>query len=212
MNLHLFSKSFIKQMSLLGTAALLAYPQVVSAESTTGESGIVNVVQQTTIEAKGVVSDATGLTVIGASVIEKGNPSNGTITDIDGNFTLKVPEGATLVISYIGYVTEEVQVTPGKILNITLREDNEMLDEVVVVGYAVQKKVNLTGSVSTVQGEDLEFRPVADATQSLQGLVPGLLVSNNSGGLPGSSATLQLRGQGNLSGSGTPYVLVDVWK
>ena len=209
MNLHLFSKSFIKQMSLLGTAALLAYPQVVSAESTTGESGIVNVVQQTTIEAKGVVSDATGLTVIGASVIEKGNPSNGTITDIDGNFTLKVPEGATLVISYIGYVTEEVQVTPGKILNITLREDNEMLDEVVVVGYAVQKKVNLTGSVSTVQGEDLEFRPVADATQSLQGLVPGLLVSNNSGGLPGSSATLQLRGQGNLSGSGTPYVLVD---
>ena len=209
MNLHLFSKSFIKQMSLLGTAALLAYPQVVSAEGATSESGIVNVVQQTTIEAKGVVSDATGMTVIGASVIEKGNPSNGTITDIDGNFTLKVPENATLVISYIGYVTQEVQVTPGKILNITLHEDNEMLDEVVVVGYAVQKKVNLTGSVSTVQGQDLEFRPVADATQSLQGLVPGLLVSNNSGGLPGSSATLQLRGQGNLSGSGTPYVLVD---
>ena len=209
MNLHLFSKSFIKQMSLLGTAALLAYPQMVSAESTTSGSGIVNVVQQTTIEAKGVVSDATGLTVIGASVIEKGNPSNGTITDIDGNFVLKVPANATLVISYIGYVTQEVQVTPGKILNVTLVEDNEMLDEVVVVGYAVQKKVNLTGSVSTVQGDELEFRPVADATQSLQGLVPGLLVSNNSGGMPGTSATLQLRGQGNLSGSGAPYVLVD---
>ena len=208
MNLQLFSKSFLKQMSLLGAAALLAYPQVVSAEGMPVESDIVNVVQQT-IEAKGVVYDAAGMTVIGASVVEKGNPTNGTITDMDGNFTLKVREGATLVISYIGYVTQEVKVVPGQVAKVTMQEDNAMLDEVVVVGYAVQKKVNLTGSVSTVQGEDLEFRPVADATQSLQGLVPGLLVSNNSGGLPGSSATLQLRGQGNLSGSGTPYVLVD---
>lgn len=209
MNLQLFSKSFMKRMSLLGAATLLAYPQMVSAEGVALESDMVTVVQQTGVEVKGVVYDPTGLAVIGASVIEKGNPGNGTITDIDGNFTLKVPEGATIVVSYIGYVTQEVKVTPGKILNITLHEDNEMLDEVVVVGYAVQKKVNLTGSVSSVQGKDLEFRPVANATQSLQGLVPGLLVSNNSGGLPGSNATLQLRGQGNLSNSGSPYVLVD---
>lgn len=209
MNLQLFSKSFLKRMSLLGAATLLAYPQVVSAEGTVTENDIVAIVQQTGAEVKGVVKDETGMGVIGASVVEKGNPGNGAITDIDGNFVLKVPENATIVVSYIGYVTQEIKVTPGKILNITLHEDNEMLDEVVVVGYAVQKKVNLTGSVSTVQGEDLEFRPVANATQSLQGLVPGLLVSNNSGGLPGSNATLQLRGQGNLSNSGAPYVLVD---
>ena len=209
MNLHLFSRSFIKQMSLLGTAALLAYPQVVSAESTTGESGIVTVVQQTTVEVKGVVYDPTGLTVIGASVIEKGNPSNGTITDIDGNFTMKVPENATLVISYIGYVTVEVPVTPGKPMNITLQEDNQMLEEVVVVGYGVQKKVNLTGSVAMVEGETLEQRPLANATQSLQGMVPGLFIDNSNAGRPGATSTLQLRGQGNLSGTGAPYVLVD---
>ena len=133
MNLQLFSKSFLKQVSLLGAAALLAYPQVVSAEGMPVESGIVNVVQQT-IEAKGVVYDAAGMTVIGASVVEKGNPTNGTITDMDGNFTLKVREGATLVISYIGYVTQEVKVVPGQVAKVTMQEDNAMLDEVVVVG------------------------------------------------------------------------------
>ena len=209
MNLHLFSKSFIKQMSLLGTAALLAYPQVISANEAQPESDVVSIVQQTTIEVKGVVYDPTGMTVIGASIIEKGNPGNGTITDIDGNFTMKVPENATLVISYIGYVTQEVKVTPGKPMNITLLEDNQMLQEVVVVGYGVQKKVNLTGSVAMVEGETLEQRPLANATQSLQGMVPGLYVDNSNAGRPGATSTLQLRGQGNLSGTGAPYVLVD---
>ena len=208
MDLQFFSKGFIKQMSLLGAVALLACPQMVSAEGLSLKSDAVNVVQQAT-EVKGVVYDATGLTVIGASVIEKDNPSNGTITDIDGNFTLQVAENATLVISYIGYVTQEVQVTPGKILNITLQEDNQMLEEVVVVGYGVQKKVNLTGSVAMVEGETLEQRPLANATQSLQGMVPGLYIDNSNAGRPGATSTLQLRGQGNLSGSGAPYVLVD---
>lgn len=208
MDLQFFSKGFIKQMSLLGAVALLACPQMVSAEGLSLKSDAVNVVQQAT-EVKGVVYDATGLTVIGASVIEKDNPSNGTITDIDGNFTLQVAENATLVISYIGYVTQEVQVTPGKILNITLQEDNQMLEEVVVVGYGVQKKVNLTGSVAMVEGETLEQRPLANATQSLQGMVPGLYIDNTNAGRPGATSSLQLRGQGNLSGSGSPYVLVD---
>ena len=196
-------------MSLLGTAALLAYPQVISANEAQPESDVVSIVQQTTIEVKGVVYDPTGMTVIGASIIEKGNPGNGTITDIDGNFTMNVPENATLVISYIGYVTQEVKVTPGKPMNITLQEDNQMLQEVVVVGYGVQKKVNLTGSVAMVEGETLEQRPLANATQSLQGMVPGLYIDNTNAGRPGATATLQLRGQGNLSGSGAPYVLVD---
>ena len=208
MNLHYFSKGFIKQMLLLGAAVLLACPQTVNAKGTSLESDGVSVVQQT-IEVKGVVYDATGWTVIGASIVEKGNPNNGTITDMDGNFTLQVPENATLVISYIGYVTQEVQAVPGKVLNITLQEDNQVLEEVVVVGYGVQKKVNLTGSVAMVEGETLEQRPLANATQSLQGMVPGLYIDNANAGRPGATSTLQLRGQGNLSGSGSPYVLVD---
>ena len=90
-----------------------------------------------------------------------------------------------------------------------LAEDTETLDEVVVVGYGVQKKVNLTGSVASVKGDALEHRPVVDATQSLQGLVPGLSVSNGGSGRPGATGSLSLRGQGNLSGNSAPYVLVD---
>ena len=92
---------------------------------------------------------------------------------------------------------------------VSLQDDNQALNEVVVVGYGVQKKVNLTGSVSSVKGDALEMRPVTDASQSLQGLVPGLMVSNGSSGRPGATAALSLRGQGNLSGTGHPYVLVD---
>ena len=91
-------------------------------------------------------------------------------------------------------------------INVVMEHDTELLDEVVVVGYGVQKKENLTGSVSIVSGEDLELRPVTNATQSLQGLVPGLYVDNTSSGRPGAAATLSLRGQGNLSGTSNPYI------
>ena len=104
------------------------------------------IVQQQKITVKGTVNDAMG-PVIGASVVEKGNSSNGTITDMDGNFSLSVQPGTVLVVSYIGYKTQEVTATVGKAINVTLQEDNEMLDEVVVVGFGTQKKVNLTGSV-----------------------------------------------------------------
>ena len=90
-----------------------------------------------------------------------------------------------------------------------MTEDTQKLDEIVVVGYGVQKKVNLTGSVSAVKGEELSQRPVANATQSLQGLVPGLTVSNSNSGRPGASGALSLRGQGNLANTANPYVLVD---
>lgn len=208
MNLFFFSKNFIKQVSLVGVAAWIGYPQIVNAEGMVVESGTMGAIQQS-VEAKGVVYDATGFPVIGASVVEKGNSTNGVITDLDGNFTLQVAKNAVIVISYMGYQTQEVQVTPGKILNITLKEDNQVLDEVVVVGYGVQKKVNLTGSVATVEGETLEQRPLANATQSLQGMVPGLYIDNTNAGRPGATSSLQLRGQGNLSGNAAPYVLVD---
>lgn len=149
MNRFFFSRSFIKQVSLLSVAAWLGCPHLVNAEGMVVESGAMSALQQS-VEAKGVVYDATGFPVIGASVVEKGNSTNGVITDLDGNFTLNVAKNAVIVISYMGYQTQEVQVTPGKILNITLKEDNQVLEEVVVVGYGVQKKVNLTGSVATV--------------------------------------------------------------
>ncbi len=157
---------------------------------------------------KGIVKDANGEPVIGASVVVKGT-TNGTITGLEGEFSINnVNTGDVIQISFVGYKTLEVKFT-GKPISATLKEDNEVLDEVVVVGYGVQKKVNLTGSVSAVKGDELETRPVVDATQSLQGLVPGLTVSNGGSGRPGSTGSLSLRGQGNLSGSSEPYVLVD---
>ena len=147
--------------------------------------------------------------VIGASVLIEGT-SNGTITDLDGNFMLSnVPSKGNLVVSYIGYATQTLPINGRTSFSVVLAEDTETLDEVVVIGYGVQKKVNLTGSVSSVKGDALERRPVADATQSLQGMVPGLLVSNSNTGRPGASGTLTLRGQGNLDNNANPYILVD---
>lgn len=161
------------------------------------------------ISIKGKVADKAGEPIIGASVLVQGT-SNGAVTDLDGVFTLtNVPTNAMLKVSYIGYKPESLAVNGRKSLIITLQEDTEVLDEVVIVGYGVQKKVNLTGSVSAVNGEELSHRPVVDATQSLQGLVPGLLVSNGDSGRPGSSGTLTIRGQGNLKNNANPYVLVD---
>lgn len=156
----------------------------------------------------GRVLDNNGEPIIGASVVEQGT-KNGTVTDIDGNFVLNSSkENPTLDISYIGFLPQQVKVNGGN-STIHLKEDAQNLSEVVVVGYGTMKKADLTGAVSSVNGTEIASRPVTDATQSLQGLVPGLLVSNDSSGRPGSSGTLTLRGQGNLSGTGHPYVLVD---
>ena len=154
----------------------------------------------------GTVNDMQGEPLIGANVRQKGT-SNGTVTDLSGHFSIKVPAGAMLIVSYVGFNEQEVKAQSNMV--ITLSDEAKSIDEVVVVGYGVQKKVNLTGAVSSVKGSDLAMRPVTDASQSLQGLVPGLLVSNNNSGRPGATGALSLRGQGNLSGTGHPYVLVD---
>ena len=186
---------------LMGTSAGAAYA------SNTSKLDDVKITQQTGT-CTGTVKDATGESIIGASVVIKGT-TTGTITDFDGKFSLpNVKKGDVIQISFVGYETIE-KVWNGSPLTITLKDDTQALEEVVVVGYGVQKKVNLTGAVASVKGDALEHRPVVDATQSLQGLVPGLTVSNSNTGRPGSSGTLTLRGQGNLSGSSAPYVLVD---
>lgn len=156
----------------------------------------------------GTVLDATGMPVIGANIMVKGT-TNGTITDMDGKFSLDVPKGATLVVTYVGYTNQEISVGNQKKLSITLREDSEALDELVVVGYSTQKKVNLTGSVSTVSFDDkLTSRPVTDVSQMLNGASPGLQIMQSSGEPNAESFSYNIRGVGTLNSS-SPLILVD---
>lgn len=162
--------------------------------------------QQQTRRITGHIKDAYGDAVIGANVVVKGT-TNGTITDIDGNFSLDVPVNATLLVSYIGYVDRSIQVGNSSELTITLTEDSLNLDEVVVVGYGTQKKVNLTGAISSIDAATLENRPITNATQALQG-TQGVYV-NQAGAQPGSDkATIRIRGQGTLNNN-DPLILVD---
>lgn len=165
-----------------------------------------NAIVQQNGDCKGVVKDANGETVIGASVVVKGT-GTGTITDMDGNFSIpNVARGATLEISFIGYQT--VTVTwDGKPLNVVLKEDTHALDEVVVVGFGSQKKVDLTGAVSQVKMDEvLGDRPVINATSALQGAMPGLTISGSSS--PGQSRSFNIRGDLSING-GSPLVLID---
>ncbi|MBO5015336.1 MAG: TonB-dependent receptor [Bacteroides sp.] len=153
----------------------------------------------------GVVKDATGEPVIGASIVEKGT-TNGTITDFDGNFSLEVANGATLVISFIGYQTQEVVVTPGKALNITMNEDTEVLEEVVVVGYGSMRKKDLTGSVVQINAEKMADQNPGTVSDLLRG-TPGLQIGYNTSAKGGSS--IQLRGQNSLGTSTSPLIILD---
>lgn len=156
----------------------------------------------------GTVLDPTGMPVIGANIKIKGT-ANGTITDMDGKFSLEVPKGGTLVVTYVGYANQEISVENQKNLSITLKEDSEALDELVVVGYSTQKKVNLTGSVSTVSFNDkLTSRPVTDVSQMLNGASPGLQIMQSSGEPNAESFSYNIRGVGTLNSS-SPLILVD---
>ena len=159
-------------------------------------------------DIKGVVTDKNGEPIPGANIIEKGNPTNGTITDVDGNYTLSVFGNSVLVASYIGYNRIEIQVKDRSVVDITLSEDTQALEEVVVVGYSTQKKVNLTGSVSTVNFESMSSRPVTDASQALSGASPGLQIMQSSGQPNAESFSYNIRGVGTLNSS-SPLILVD---
>ena len=158
---------------------------------------------------KGIIRSENGEGLPGVTIALK-NSQIGTLTDVNGQFQLQIPEtDAILSISYIGYNTQFIEVGNKSDLDISLIPENKSFDELVVVGYGTQKKVNMTGAVATVQGATLTDRPVVNATQSLQGMVPGLNISVGSNTRPGQSFNLNIRGQGNLSGSDSPYVLVD---
>ena len=154
-------------------------------------SDAVQIVAQTGKTVKGVVTDNFG-PVPGANVLVKGT-TNGVITDIDGNFTLtNVPESAVLQVSFIGYVTQEIKVAGQTTFNVKLSEDAKALEEVVVVGYGSQKKVNLTGAVGQIDSKVLESRPITNTASALQGTIPNLQITNTSGE-PGQTASLNVR-------------------
>lgn len=159
-----------------------------------------------TIQLTGTVTDTKGETLIGASVLEKGT-TNGCITDIDGNFTLTVAPNATMVISYVGYVAQEVPLKGQKVLNVTLKDDTEMLDEVVVVGYGTMKKSDMTGAISSVKSEDLMKRATTSATEALQGKIAGVSVLK-SGGNAGASISVKIRGIKTM-GDNEPLYIID---
>ena len=164
--------------------------------------------QQQTSNITVTIVDSKGEPIIGANVVEKGT-TNGTITDFDGKATLNIKPGAIVQVSFVGYKTQEVKVN--KDMRIALKEDNELLDEVVVVGYGSQKKVNLTGAVASVDvDKTIDSRPITDIGRALQGAVPGLTVTTNSGEI-GGAPTIKIRGNiGSPSGGGgNPLILVD---
>ena len=159
------------------SALFLGSGNVMAAQTNTDSS--LEVTEQLQVQTvSGLVVDASGDPVIGASVVEIGT-TNGIITDMDGKFTLNVKPGATLRISFVGYQTQETKAS--KTMKVVLKEDSEMLSEVVVVGYGTQKKVNLTGAVTMADGDVLEDRPIANVTQGLQGAIPNLNITFDGG-------------------------------
>ncbi len=158
---------------------------------------------------KGTIKDSAGEPIIGANVILKGDATVGSITDIDGNFDLSVPSNATLQVSYIGYNTQDVSVGNKSFLNITLKEDTETLDEVVVVGYGSQKKVNVIGSIASVDSKALESRAVPDVSNMLTGQMSGVTITQESGNPGQDAGTIRIRGVGSFGATPSPLVLVD---
>lgn len=159
--------------------------------------------QQITVQ--GVVKDQTGETVIGASVMEKGT-TNGTITGIDGDFSLNMSPNGTLVVSFVGYKTQEVQVKGQKQLQVVLSEDAEMLDEVVVIGYGTMKKSDLTGAVSSIGNKDIKDSPVSNLGQAIQGRISGVQIVDT--GKPGDNVSIKIRGLGSINNC-DPLVVID---
>ena len=165
---------------------------------------------QSRVRATGTVTDQNGEPVIGAGVFEKGT-TNGAATDAEGAWTLNIAPGATLVFQSIGYYTQEIPVTASRtVYNVILVEDTTMLEDVVVVGFGTQKKVNLTGSVSVATSEDIQARPVKDAADALQGLLPGLQLTHNAGDV-NTQMSIKVRGTGTIGtgSSDTPLILID---
>lgn len=161
------------------------------------------------LTVKGQVIDANNEPIIGASIVEKGNTSNGTITDFDGNFNFKISgKGKKIIITYIGYQSQELTVTPGKEMKVTLKEDAQAMDEVVVIGYTSKARKDLTGSVGSVSGVKIAAIPVTSAAVALQGKIAGVQVTTVDGA-PGADINIRVRGGTSVTQSNEPLYIVD---
>lgn len=158
------------------------------------------------VEVSGTVIDSHNEPVIGATVIEKGNPKNATVTDFDGNFKFKVPSGKKIVISYIGMIAQELSA--GKDLKVTMQDDNTSLEDVVVIGYTSKARKDLTGSVGSISGQKLAVVPVASAAEALSGKIAGVQVTTVDG-QPGADINIRVRGASSVTGSNDPLFIVD---
>ena len=181
----------------------LCFLGMVSAQQASAATESVASVQQTK-QVTGQVNDSQG-PLIGATVMEKGT-NNGTVTDFDGKFSLNVSAGATLVVSYVGYVSQEVKASDG--MNVTLKEDGHIVNEVVVIGYGTQRREAVTGSVANIGGEKLNQVAATNAAQALQGRVAGVLMTQT-GSKPGDEMQIRIRGQRSLSASNDPLIVLD---
>ena len=196
----------VKNLKTVSLMLLLMGAPFAAANAASPSVAAVNAVQQNSV-AKGNVKDAAGEPVIGASVVVKGT-TNGTITDFDGNFELSgVSKGATLEISFVGFATQTITFN-GQAINVVLKEDNEMLDELVVVGYGVQKKANLTGSVASINAEALESRAVASVSAAMAGTMPGVTSIQTSGAPGAQTGSITIRGKNSINAA-SPLVIVD---
>lgn len=165
-------------------------------------------VSQQANKVSGTVTDEHGEPIIGANVVVKGT-SNGTITDVDGRFSIEASQDDVLQISYIGYLSEEATVSGNQVLNIRLREDTQKLEEVVVIGYGTQRRSNISGAISKISSEAIESKPVTNVLSALQGEIPGMVIQRGSG-QPGNEAfDINVRGASSVNGGNTPLVLVD---
>jgi len=202
-----------KTLPSLGLSYHIKDNQIIVTEnkSSLRNNDLNNLQQNQILTATGTVTDSRGDLLTGVSVVEKGKPTNGTMTDIDGNFTLNVSSGAILEFSYLGYAKQEVQAGIG--LSVIMKEETSVLDEIVIVGYGTQKKVNLTGAVSVVNSDVIENRPITNVAQALQGVIPGLNFSVNSslGGALNSEMSVNIRGTGSIGdgSSSSPLILID---
>ena len=186
---------------LLCATALFGVPQRTMARD------VVQELAQSQQTVNGTIKDANGEPIIGASVMIEGT-SNGTITDFDGKFSLKVPQGATLKVSYVGYVTKTVKVGNKPTIAVVLEEDATALNELVVVGYGVQKKSDVTGSVTSVNKDRLSKLPVTNVLQAVQGSAAGITIQQASA-IPGAAPTALVRGQNSINAETGPYIVVD---
>lgn len=195
----------MKRQYVMAVALAMMMPQALSVNA---EPTALQLTQQSQRMLKGTVTDQNGEGIIGATIQVKGT-KNATVTDFEGNFALSDPQGV-IVVSYIGYITQEIRYSGQPTLKIVLKEDNSLLDEVVVTGYGVTKKASLTSAISQIKGDDVyKDRGVGSTTVALQGEIPGLTITRTSTRPGSEAAAMQIRGDISINGSSSPLIIID---